>query len=71
LAEIDAMPAESEGEYQTTVPEVVPEVLPVQLLLKDTPKDVEDTPSVDVDDDSDDEMASEGQQVSCQLEKSS
>jgi RNA-dependent RNA polymerase len=65
LAEIDAMPAEAEGEYQT----LVSEVLPVQLLLKDTPKDVEDTPSVDADADSDDEEASEGQQVSFQHER--
>jgi RNA-dependent RNA polymerase len=66
LAEIDAMPAESLGEYQTPVPEVVPEVMPTQLLPETGTVGAEEMLLLDVDADADDEGASEGEQVSPQ-----
>jgi RNA-dependent RNA polymerase len=66
LAEIDALPAESSGEYQTPVPEVVP----AQLLPDSVPDGAEEMLLLDVDADADDEGASEGEQVSPLLERS-
>jgi RNA-dependent RNA polymerase len=60
LAEIDALPAESEEEYQTQAPK---ELL-TQLLLKTTPDGAKEKLPAEVDDDADDEDASEGEQVS-------
>jgi RNA-dependent RNA polymerase len=60
LEEIDALPAESEGEYQTQAPK---ELL-TQLLLKTTPDGAKEKLPAEVDDDADDEDASEGEQVS-------